>query len=431
MTATLNPSIMKSIEQLDYQVTVGDVAAQAGLEINFAQQGLLALASEAGGHLQVADSGEMVFLFPKNYRTILRNKYWRLRLKETWEKIWKVLFYLIRISFGIVLIASIILMMVAIAAILIAVNSGKDSNSSSNDNGGGGFFFFPTDIFWIFTPGDRYESYESRGYNSRKTKGQLNFLEAVFSFLFGDGNPNANLEEKRWQEIGSVIRSYGGAVTAEQIAPYLDNITPLNQETEDYILPVLARFNGYPKVSPEGDIIYYFPELQVMAKQRRTSMVSNYLQEKLWRFSQAESSQIILSIGLGGVYIILALILGNLFRQYVVDIALVSFVQFLYPALLAYGIGFLAIPLIRYFWIQFKNKRIEARNHERQTRANQITHPNQTLRQKLQFARQFANQTVITEADITYSTDQDLLEQEANRSDKIDQEWQKRLESGS
>lgn len=429
MTATPNPAILKSIEQLDYQVTVGDVAAQAGLEINFAQQGLLALAAEAGGHLQVADSGEMVFQFPKNYRTILRNKYWRLRLKETWEKIWKVLFYIIRISFGIVLIASIILMMVAIAAILIAVNSGKDSNSSSNDNSGGGFFFFPTDIFWIFIPGDRYESYENRGYPPRKQKAQLNFLEAVFSFLFGDGNPNANLEEKRWQAIGSVIRSYGGAVTAEQIAPYLDNITPLNQETEDYILPVLARFNGYPQVSPEGDIIYYFPELQIMAKQRRINTLNHYLQEKLWRFSQAESSQIMLSIGLGGLYIILALVLGSLFRQYVVDIALVSFVQFLYPALLAYGIGFLGIPLIRYFWIQQKNKRIESRNQQRQARANQITHPSQTLRQKLEFARQFANQTVITEADITYSTDQDLLEQEANRSDKIDQEWQKRLES--
>ena len=60
-----------------------------------------------------------------------------------------------------------------------------------------------------------------------------------------------------------------------------------------------------------------------------------------------------------------------------------------------------------------------------------ILKPAATLRQKLQFAQQFANQTVITAADITYSTDQDLLEQEANRSDKIDQEWQKRLESNS
>ncbi|MFM7439733.1 MAG: hypothetical protein ACKO2V_14220, partial [Snowella sp.] len=192
---------------------------------------------------QVADSGEIVFQFPKNYRTVLRNKYWRLRLQETWEKIWKVLFYIIRISFGIVLVASIILMMVAIAAILIAVNSGKDNDS--RDDGGGGFFFFPTDIFWFFTPGDSYNRYEEK---SQKSKSQMNFLESVFSFLFGDGNPNYNLEEKRWQDIGAVIRNNQGAVTAEQIAPYLDNVTILNQETEDYILPVLARFNGYPQV---------------------------------------------------------------------------------------------------------------------------------------------------------------------------------------
>ena len=54
-----DPRIMKAVEQLGYRVTVGDVAAQVGLNINLAEQGLLALASEAGGHLQVAESGEI------------------------------------------------------------------------------------------------------------------------------------------------------------------------------------------------------------------------------------------------------------------------------------------------------------------------------------------------------------------------------------
>ena len=84
---TPNPQIVRSIEKLDYRVTVGDVAAQAGLELNFAQQGLLALASEARGHLQVAESGDVVYLFPKNFRSILRNKYWQLRWQQTWEKV--------------------------------------------------------------------------------------------------------------------------------------------------------------------------------------------------------------------------------------------------------------------------------------------------------------------------------------------------------
>ena len=101
---TPDTAILKSVEQLGYRVTVGDVAANAGLELNLAQSGLLALASEAGGHLQVADTGEIVYLFPKNFRAVLRNKYFGLKVREWWSKVWKVLFYLIRMSFGIVLI---------------------------------------------------------------------------------------------------------------------------------------------------------------------------------------------------------------------------------------------------------------------------------------------------------------------------------------
>jgi hypothetical protein len=65
--------MMQAIERLGYRVTVGDVAAQAGLDLNSAQQGLLALASDAGGHLQVAESGDIVFAFPQDFRSIIRS----------------------------------------------------------------------------------------------------------------------------------------------------------------------------------------------------------------------------------------------------------------------------------------------------------------------------------------------------------------------
>ena len=42
----LNSKIMTAVEQLNYRVTVGDVATQAGLDINQTERGLLALASE-------------------------------------------------------------------------------------------------------------------------------------------------------------------------------------------------------------------------------------------------------------------------------------------------------------------------------------------------------------------------------------------------
>ncbi|MEC4986759.1 MAG: hypothetical protein SAJ37_11475 [Oscillatoria sp. PMC 1068.18] len=438
---TPNPALIKSVEQLNYRVTVGDVAAQAGLEINQAQQGLLALASEAGGHLQVAESGDIAYLFPKNFRSILRNKYLRLRLKEWWDKIWAVLFYLMRISFGIILIVSIVLIFAAIAIIIITISaSDSDNNSggSRNRSGGGGIFFFPRfwigpDIFWFFDPNYSPRS-RQRSQNRRSSnENELNFLEAVFSFLFGDGNPNADLEARRWQQIGAVIRNHRGAVVAEQIIPYLDNFDN-RSDNEDALLPVLTRFNGYPEVSPEGEIIYYFPELQVTAKNQSFLAVSEYLQEHLWRFSRAGSGQLISAAALGAVNIIGALVLNSLLQdgQIAAQIGgLVAFVDSIYWLLLGYGTAFLTIPLLRYFWIQWKNSRLQTRNQKRETRALALNSGDRHLQQKINYARQFATEKVIGEENLTYSTETDLLDQEIERSAQIDAEWERRLDSGA
>jgi hypothetical protein len=425
-----NPTIMQAVEKLGYRVTVGDVATQAGLNVADAGQGLLALASDAGGHLQVAESGDIVYLFPQNFRTILRNKYWQLRLQEWWQKLWGVLFYLIRISFGILLIVSIALITITIIIIITAATSDRDGdNRGSNSSGFGGFFYFP-DLFWYFSP-NYSRSYQERR-RERREHSELNFFEAVFSFLFGDGNPNYNLEERRWQQIAGVIRNHRGAVVAEQIAPYLDSLgESYQQEYEDYMLPVLTKFNGQPKVSPEGQIVYYFPELQVLASKKRRQSVPAYLEELPWQFSFATSGQIMLSAGLGVVNLVGALVLGGLLRDGTVAAqigGLVAFVQGIYWLLLAYGIGFVGIPLARYFWIKWRNQKIFARNRDRISRARVLVNQNPTLQQKLNYASQFAAEKVIGQADLVYSSETDLLEQEAERSAQIDAEWQRRLD---
>ncbi|MGB3420140.1 MAG: hypothetical protein WBA52_06845 [Dolichospermum sp.] len=408
---TPNPAIMRSVEQLGYRVTVGDVATQIGLNIAEVNQSLLALAADAGGHLQVAESGDVVYQFPRNFRDILRNKYLQIRLQEWWKKIWSVLFYLIRISFGIFLVASIVLILVTITIIMNANSDRDDDNRSSSRSNN--FFFFP-DLFWYFSPnyGDNYqERRREKGENS-----EMNFFEAVFSFLFGDGDPNANLEERRWEDIGAVISNNQGAVVAEQIAPYLDDIgEKYQQEYEDYMLPVLVRFNGFPQVSSDGQMVYYFPELQVKASKRQRRSISEYLHEFSWKFSAASSGQILLSAGLGGVNFIGALILGNLLRDGTIAAqigGLVAFTQGIYGLLLVYGTGFLAIPLIRYFWIKRRNDQVSTRNFQRQERARLLADADTSLQKKIAFAREFATEKVISKEDSVYSTETDLLEQE-------------------
>ncbi|MGC1248092.1 MAG: hypothetical protein WA865_17900 [Spirulinaceae cyanobacterium] len=438
-----NPAIMQAIEQLNYRVTVGDVAANIGLELNETQQGLLALASDAGGHLQVAESGDIAYEFPKNFRSILNNKYWQLRFKQWWQKVSKTLFYLLRISFGIVLILSIILMLAAIVVIFIAMNSSRDGDDGDNRSSGGSFnffylprFWFGPDIFWWFNPG--YNSYYQRQprHKGSSEKPKMSFLEAIFSFLFGDGDPNWNLEERRWHDIGVTIRNNGGAVIAEQIAPYMDDLDKNSNayEYEEYLLPVLARFNGYPEVSPQGGIIYHFPELQVSASKQKQKSVSSYLKELPWRFSEATSGQTMFAVILGSANFILALVLGSMLRSpdlAIQSIGLIAFVNSIYWFLLGYGIAFLGIPLIRYFLLQRKNSRIEKRSLQRQELAIALNEATPQLQKKLAFARKFAANKAITQNDLAYSTEKDLLEQDLEQADKIDAEWQRRLNEGS
>jgi hypothetical protein len=409
-----DPAIMKAVERLDYRATVGDVAAQAGLELNLAERGLLALASATGGNLQVAASGDVVYEFPKNFRDILRNKDLRLRLQAWSEKVWRVLFYLIRISFGIVLMLLIAAVFIAIIAVTIAGSFSSDDNNDSRggDWGSGGFWAFP-DFGWVFY---------SDGQQSQQQDSDLNFLEAVFSFLFGDGNPNAELEEKRWKTIAAVIRQNRGAVVAEQILPFLD-VQGSDRDYENDVLPVLTRFDGRPEVSPEGRLVYQFPSLQTTVGRSRQRSIPTFLEESLWEFSQASGGQRFMA-GLLGV----VLLGGSIWLMLLVSSGALKALAI---AALAYSSAFLIIPTVRYFGLQWRNHRIRDRNNARAARAAVLSQLTPALRQKLNYAQQFAVETVIGQEDIVYGTDRDLLDQESEQQDAIDADWQKRLEGRS
>lgn len=398
----VNPQLAKAIEQLDYRVTVGDVATQAGLEINTTQSGLLALASDVGANLQVSDSGEIAYLFPRNYRSILRNKYFRLRLLELWQKIWAVLFYLIRISFGIFLVVSIVLIFVAIAIIVITYSSSQEGDRRSSRSFRFGFGNW-IDLGWWFSP-------DLRVRRRRKERSEMNFFEAVFSVLFGDGNPNADLEDQRWQKIGRLIRQHQGAIVAEQALPYLD--LPEIPTDEDYMIPILSRFNGYPEVTDQGQIIYYFPELQTRAVEREATPSSSMLREQLWQFSRSTSGQVMLTLGLGGLNLTGALVLNSMLQNGAIALGgFVGFVGSILWILLAYGVGFLAIPLGRYLWIQRQNKQIQERNDQRLQAAIVVQSPSASLQQKLEAARAYRNEVVLSQEKLIYTTEIDLIEQ--------------------
>jgi hypothetical protein len=147
-------------------------------------------------------------------------------------------------------------------------------------------------------------------------------------------------------------------------------------------------------------------------------------------FSRASSGQVIAAIGLGGINLVGALALGKLMSTISVG-GFLGFVQAIYPLLLIYGVGFLAIPLGRHFWNQWQNQQIAGRNQRRERLAQQFSRLTNRLKEKLSFARQFARSTRVDDLNVVYTTEKDLLEQEAENTAAIDAEWQKRIDRSS
>ncbi|MGA7954785.1 MAG: hypothetical protein WCA07_14825 [Gloeobacterales cyanobacterium] len=407
--------LMNVAAQRNYRVTIGEVAAESGVPLADARRELTLLARDTQGHLQVSEQGEVIYEFSPQWKQILEQKQLKEQLLSFWNSIKGTLFYVVRISFGIVLVISILIIVVALIALYIAANSNRNDNDRRDDGfsfGGGGFGYFwnPYIFYW----GDPYDYREKR----RRRGEKMGFLEGVFSFIFGEGDPNRDLEERRWRLIGRKIRQEQGVVTAEQLAPYLEG--PYNEQ-EDYVLPALVKFDGQPQVSDTGELVYVFPQLQVSANESYESGTTESLVEKPWKFSEADGTTLLWA-GLLGV----ANFLGAWFLAFQLDQipaelgGYLGWVEAIMPFLLAYGTLFLAIPAYRYFTLGSKNIALEKRNAFRANRVKVLKSPDAKLQKKIAWAKQFTRKQVIGKEDVIYSTDRDMLDQKDLDMDDFD-----------
>ncbi|KAF9601172.1 hypothetical protein IFM89_017120 [Coptis chinensis] len=242
---------------------------------------------------------------------------------------------------------------------------------------------------------------------SVRDKVHLSVYFQVFSFVFGDGDPNQGIEEERWKLIGEYIASNGGVVSAEELAPYLD-VPPKDetmQDDESYILRVLLRFDGQPEVDEEGNILYRFPSLQRTASSQRSRRkeyvgkrwtdfvggVDKIFKENKWQFSKTKNTEKAMVIGLGRLNLFGVIILGTMLNTAIVPSGFISFVADIFRLLQIYAGSFFTFPLVR--WLQKSNAEIEKRNKARQQRAQLLESPDLSLRKKLLSARDMAQKT--------------------------------------
>ena len=314
---------------------------------------------------------------------------------------------------------------VSIAAIfstLVFIQSGGSSDEREDDRRSGGGFgfrygvgdflfdlFYPRPYLYSTNYGyySRYDPYYNIGQSDQyededEKKGGI--FEGIFSYIFGDGDPNQNLEAARLREASRVIRANGGSVTAEQLAPFCDIDDPdaimredFSISDEGFVLPIVSQLGGVPTVTEDGDIIYLFEDLQVTTSSTQeeelqmTNYEMDYLKEQNVDFNRNENIGNIAAGALGAINLGGALYLGQILSSPAMSgvqmAGMFGLVQSGYPLLLIYALLFNIIPAARYVSNQKKNEEIKKRNSARRKWLTYLEVGGVKLKRKLSAAK--------------------------------------------
>ena len=257
--------LLASLRRLQGRGTVGDLTADSGLASDNVRVGLKELLETHHGHLDVADSGELLYRFDE--KLIQRGTEPLLaRLKRTATDVFTKGFKATIVIFLVVYF--IIFVALVIAALTANKNSdSRDGGLGGRRGGGGGHRHFGLGNFWlwyyIWTPNWRL----GRPYYGHRWESQLPkadrapFYKKVFAFVFGADKPTPSPQQLDRSKL-RLIRARKGVITTAELVehtglPFVD--------AEDEMGRLLGAYDGEAAVSPDSELVYAFPGLMVSA----------------------------------------------------------------------------------------------------------------------------------------------------------------------
>src|SRR5262249_24472247 len=143
---------------LGRHVSSADVATKTGLPLLKVSSELNKIASETGGHLQVSTSGDIAYQFPMGFQNAYLTHGIQHFFEIVWKKIFQIGFFLLRISFGLMLIFSLLIIAVLFALMIFYYNTNR-RDQDNEDSGGFTFSFFDWLIIRDLLLWSSYQSY--------------------------------------------------------------------------------------------------------------------------------------------------------------------------------------------------------------------------------------------------------------------------------
>ncbi|MDR1947842.1 MAG: hypothetical protein LBQ38_00445 [Spirochaetaceae bacterium] len=376
--------------------TVADIVAGTALPLATVRELAEVAADEYSARLEVTESGEIRYSFPRGFTSKYRG--FRVGLGKLLEGLKKGVktgaAFVFKVWIMVMLVGYFALfMLIALASLLLSVaarSSGSD-NRSSNRGGGIGGMYMASSIFnmiiriWFYT--ELLKPADSRYARNRggARPGRRPLYKAIFSFVFGDGDPNADWSGREKQGVIAYIQANRGVISLPEFMT-LTGLTP--GEAEERISAYCVEFGGLPEATEDGTLVYRFDPLLLRSDTRNLSFPglsapikrlksfsSNQKKMNLW-FSLINGVNLVF----GGYFLFNALNTGHIITQahfeassYLYGLTYILSSQFIQNPLpaLAFGLGlvplvfsflFWLIPALRYFLTKKENEEIKLEN---------------------------------------------------------------------
>ena len=257
-------------------ITLADVAAGTGLGLQRVKALVPMAADEYSARLEVTESGEILYSFPRGFSSRYRgpgpalkrclSSFSRFALRAG-KLLFKAWIMVMLIGYFLLFIA------IALAALVLSMAA-----SRNNNRGGGGGMNASLGIFnliiriWFYSEllgASRRASWQGNAWDSRsngsKKKGRP-LHKAIFSFVFGEDDPNMDRLTLEKKEFVAFLRKRRGVVSLPELM-VLTGASP--EMAESQITRLCAEFGGSPEVTEEGTIVYRFDEILLSGEKKK------------------------------------------------------------------------------------------------------------------------------------------------------------------
>ena len=360
-----DPTLTAVLRRLRGRATLGDVVAATGMPENEAETALKGLLETFRGHLEVSDSGDLLYQFDP--KLIARDREpLGLRLRRAAWAAFKTAF---KVWTPVMLV---VYFVVFVVLIILAMAANKDDRGFGGGRRGGfglGDFVL---LHWLLggRGWNRGSLYYGHSHARRLPKdAQPPFYKKVFAFIFGPEDPRPTQVQKD-RSLLRLIRARRGVLTSAELVEHTaQTIDGANEEMGR----LTGAYGGDPRVSDGGEVVYAFPGLMKSAHGKVRAREPNPAWMRLEYPKKLTGNSGAANFGIGamnGFNLIAGSVIG---LGLGVETAVISGAA-LPPDLVFYGLGvvpvaysglFFAIPLLRSLGLRRENRARLRRNVRR------------------------------------------------------------------